>query len=145
MSKILKSSFFILACMIAFSCSTDKREFGPGVSLEEQYVGYWKALDDISEIFYIYIKEDHTCYNNHDAAHRGKWEIVGERLEIKWANGWNSFMEKTDKGFVKMAFMPGLTLDKVPTDNARIEKIDKTDVPQTVLGIFKKLEEKQDR
>jgi len=93
------------------------------------FVGYWKTFASNESgggqrQLYVSVLEGHTAKSSIGADRDGTWEIVAERLEIKWKDGWKDFILKTNSGFKKMSYAPNRPLDWTATSSAPAYKVD---------------------
>ena len=103
-----------------------KRLWGP-VS-EDDFVGYWKLLDEHQKPFYLHTKADHTAQSTYSDGgsgvfgEHGTWRFEHNRIMVVYDSGWIDFIVKTPKGFKKYSFAPGQRISGQPNNTSDVQR-----------------------
>jgi hypothetical protein len=97
-----------------------------------EIVGTWQLKDTDGSTFLSILKEDGTSLSNWGPGETGSWQIENNRVTVSWTDGWHDVLEKTEAGFQKSGYAPGVALTETPTNQAPAEKI--KDVESSLAG-----------
>jgi hypothetical protein len=118
---------FALSCLLAFSWALPMLEAGPKPGDFKTFVGDWSVGRPGERDFTISLYSDFTAqYRLPESgkAGRGSWAYVNGEARITWPGGSRNVIRASrGKGFEKLWFKRGTSLNDPPTDVGRAKKI----------------------
>lgn len=90
-------------------------------------VATWTLTDTQNEPFNVVIASDGSAVDNWwkgpDGAkgERGRWEFVGETIDIRYSSGWRDVISPAQLGFHQVSYAPGLAPGSGPTQSPNHE------------------------
>ena len=83
---------------------------------ERNVLGWWIAQQPEGDTLYILVKQQgraSSFYSGSSSNHidKSRWEIVGNQLIIRWANGYTDVLERRGRGYLKYEYAPGMSTD----------------------------------
>lgn len=99
-----------------------------GAISENDFVGYWKLLDEHQKPFYLHVSADHSARSTYNDGRqgvfgeKGTWRFEQNRIMVVYDSGWIDVIVKNDTGLVKYAFAPGQRISGKPDNTSVVRR-----------------------
>lgn len=98
---------------------------------EEQFVGYWKLMDEKGEVFYLNTRYDHEAQSTYADGINGVFGEIGiwkheeNRIVISYNSGWVDIITYVQGEYKKASYAPEQRMYTMPNNFSKAEKIEK--------------------